>query len=138
MHRASWSLLGIVSLLTSCSPAHAGKPAFLHIPLDPGTEVTRLDVVYRCDGDEGKANRDLRSRLPAGDVEVSYLNAGENSLAVVPVTGKKLILSNVISGSGVRYAGGVYIWWSKGDTAQFADVTSPDVSVSCVEKTGPK
>ena len=31
--------------------------------------------------------------------------------------------SNVLSASGARYAGGQYIWWSKGDTADLYDLT---------------
>jgi membrane-bound inhibitor of C-type lysozyme len=49
--------------------------------------------------------------LPSGTFAVVYLNGAGNSLAVLPVGGNSLIFSNVVSGSGARYAAAQYIWW---------------------------
>jgi len=74
----------------------------------PGVAVTQIHASFAC-GAEGVA-----MGLPAGPFTVEYLNAGENHLAVLPVHGQALIFTNVISGSGARYAAGRYIWWDAG------------------------
>lgn len=49
---------------------------------------------------------------------MQYLNKGDNSIAVVPVSDNStLVFSNVISASGAKYAAGQYIWWTKGEEA---------------------
>ncbi|MDW5267171.1 MULTISPECIES: MliC family protein [Acidobacteriaceae] len=74
----------------------------------PGVPVTRIQASFEC-GADGVA-----LGLPAGPFTVEYLNAGKNHLAILPVHGQALIFSNVISGSGARYAAGRYIWWDAG------------------------
>lgn len=74
----------------------------------PGVSVTRIHASFDC-GADGVA-----LGLPSGPFTVEYLNAGENHLAVLPIHGQALIFSNVISGSGARYAAGRYIWWDAG------------------------
>lgn len=75
----------------------------------PGVSVTRIHASFDC-GADGVA-----LGLPSGPFTVEYLNAGENHLAVLPILGQALIFSNVISGSGARYAAGRYIWWDAGE-----------------------
>jgi len=72
---------------------------------DPIVQHTRT---YQCDSHAAAIG------LPAGNFKVQYVNGAGNSLAVVPINGKSLIFSNVISGSGARYAAGQYIWWEAG------------------------
>ncbi|MBN9617096.1 MAG: hypothetical protein BGO25_14635 [Acidobacteriales bacterium 59-55] len=74
----------------------------------PGVEITRIQATFDC-GAEGVA-----LGLPSGAFTVEYLNAGDNHLAVLPLHGKKLIFTNVVSGSGARYAAARYIWWDAG------------------------
>lgn len=70
---------------------------------------------------------------------MSYVNAPSVALATLAFKGQFLVLSNVLSGSGARYAGGQYIWWSKGRGADFYDLTkgknAPPVA-SCTQKPG--
>lgn len=75
----------------------------------PGVAVTRIHASFEC-GAKGVA-----LGLPSGQFTVEYLNAGENHLAVLPVHGQPMVFTNVISGSGARYAAGRYIWWDAGD-----------------------
>jgi membrane-bound inhibitor of C-type lysozyme len=75
----------------------------------PGVAVTRIRASFEC-GIEG-----VTMGLPAGSFTVQYLNAGENHLALLPMHGQTLIFTNVVSGSGARYAAGRYIWWDAGD-----------------------
>lgn len=76
----------------------------------PGTFVVdRQTARYECDG--GRV------------VQAEYINAGEVSLALLTIEGKVVLTANVISGSGARYAGGIFEWWTKGDEATFTDLT---------------
>jgi membrane-bound inhibitor of C-type lysozyme len=75
------------------------------IHLEGSLPVTRKVAQYQCDGNAAKLG------LPAGPFSVEYINAGGNSLAVLPISNQSLIFSNVVSGSGARYAAQQYIWW---------------------------
>ena len=102
------------------TPAIAGAPVAF-----PGLEVsTSSEVHYTC-----AAGR---------DVTVSYVNATNgDSFAYLPVDGAKHVFVAVMSGSGVRYAWGRYIWWNKGDTGKLVvdgDDAAPPVLADCVAK----
>lgn len=58
-------------------------------------------------------------------LSVSYINAAPNFLALLPVADQPqpLLFTAVISASGVRYASGQWIWWSKGADASLYDET---------------
>ena len=48
-----------------------------------------------------------------------------------------VVAANVISGSGAKYAGGIYIWWTKGETADLynlMDDPEQEKPISCVEQ----
>jgi membrane-bound inhibitor of C-type lysozyme len=72
------------------------------------------------------------------EVTVAYVNASNgDSFAYLPVDGTKHVFVSVMSGSGVRYASGRYIWWSKGDTGTLVvdgDESAPPVLADCVAK----
>jgi len=55
-------------------------------------------------------------------VEVEYTNAGPVSLAAFVYDGEPIVAANVLSGSGARYAGRQYIWWTKGNDASLYDL----------------
>lgn len=94
--------------MVAASPAIAAEVAIsLSIPVIGGTSVNSSGVTYDCEGRE---------------VAVSYINAGEVSLAVLNLEGKTVVAANVIAASGARYAGGNYIWWTKGDEADLYDL----------------
>ena len=59
-----------------------------------------------------------------GDRKVSatYVNAGENALAVLKIGDRVVVTANVLAGSGARYAGQELVWWTKGDEATLYDV----------------
>lgn len=102
--------------LTACAlavPAMAQDS--ITLPLQGATLET---LSYSCDGG-----------MP---FEVKYLNAGPNSLAILPVDGAERIFVNVISGSGARYASGQYIWWSKGNTATLENQMEEGSLQDCV------
>ncbi|MCR9134959.1 MAG: MliC family protein [Alphaproteobacteria bacterium] len=95
-----------VAILT-VSQALAAQAEHLTLPV-PATNVQQMQVDYQCE--------------TLGRITVSYINAGPNSLAVVPVEGQSLVFAAVISGSGARYAAGPYIWWSHQGDATLDDV----------------
>ncbi|MFC6488208.1 MliC family protein [Nitratireductor sp. GCM10026969] len=86
---------GLFSLIVGAS--HAAEVT-LSLPGDDS--VDRRTVTYEC-GD-------------AGTLDVEYINAGSVSLAVFAHDGEPVVAANVLAASGARYAGGVYVWWSKG------------------------
>jgi len=81
----------------------------LTIDLPGAASAERTTVAYSCGGDR--------------KVTAEYVNAGANLLAIVYLGEKTLLMVSVLSGSGARYAGQQYIWWTKGDSADFHDLT---------------
>lgn len=73
----------------------------------------------------GKAERNTVTYSCSGvpPVTVEYINAGANSLAMVNDGNATMVMVGVLSGSGARYAGQQYIWWTKGNSADFYDLT---------------
>lgn len=90
----------------AATAAHADQ---LTLDLPGGAAAERSTVLYSCDG--------------GGAVKAEYVNAGANALAVVHHDGQAIVMVNVLSGSGARYAGQQYIWWTKGSSADFYDLT---------------
>jgi len=114
------SLAAVALAFSIAASASAGTPVTF-----PGLEVsTSSEVHYACGG--GK------------DVTVSYVNASNgDSFAYLPVDGAKHVFVAVMSGSGVRYAWGRYIWWNKGNTGKLVvdgDDSAPPVLADCVAK----
>lgn len=112
-----WALLAGFSL--AASAAMAGE---ITIPLSDDVEVTENSVLYKC-GDQS--------------ISATYYNAGENSLVQLEMEDNSVIAANVLAGSGAKYAGGVYIWWTKGETADLYNLMDdPDQEkpISCTEE----
>lgn len=115
-----WSFLIGVAVSCGLSSMH-GSTAFamrapsddLHISL-PGTDPISYKVArFSCDDNASKLG------LPSGRFQVEYINGRGNSLAVLPIGGKKLIFAGVLSGSGARYASDRYIWSDGGIRGAF-------------------
>jgi membrane-bound inhibitor of C-type lysozyme len=93
----------------------------------PGSAVANsLARDYRCK--DGK------------QVSVLYINTTHgDSLAYLAVDGKRHIFVAVMSGSGVRYASGPYIWWNKGKQGNLTrdgDNDAPPLLADCMETSG--
>ncbi|MCB4771002.1 MliC family protein [Ancylobacter sp. Lp-2] len=102
-------ILCAAGVLALCMAAGAAGADTLAIPLPKGAKAQTIHAAYRCaDG----------SRL-----KVSYYNAPPVALASLTVGGEFVVLANVLSGSGARYAGGRFIWWSKGSNGDLYDLT---------------
>ncbi|ASV85215.1 membrane-bound lysozyme-inhibitor of c-type lysozyme family protein [Ochrobactrum quorumnocens] len=109
----------LLGLSLAASSASAGE---INITLPDDIEVTTNSVLYTC-GDK--------------NVSATYYNAGDVSLAELEMEDHTVVAANVISGSGAKYAGGIYIWWTKGETADLynlMDDPEQEKPISCVEQ----
>ncbi|UOK73040.1 MliC family protein [Ancylobacter polymorphus] len=89
-----------------------GGPALadqIVLPLPKGVKAETLRVAYDCGA--------------FGRVAAQYVNAPPVALASLSFKGEFVVAANVIAASGARYAGGKYIWWTKGNSADLYDVT---------------
>lgn len=105
----------------SMSVATGAMAEELVIPLPNDTTVEKVETVYQCAADK---------------VEAVYFNAGEISLVRLWLKNGVTVAANVISGSGAKYQGGIYVWWSKGEEADLYDLMAdPEMKkpVHCVE-----
>ncbi|CAH1674550.1 Membrane-bound inhibitor of C-type lysozyme [Hyphomicrobiales bacterium] len=94
--------------------------AAITIEVPSVTEVQTIRASYACGG---------------RTVDATYFNAGAVSLVSLSMQGEFVIAANVLSGSGAKYAGGRFIWWTKGNTADLYDLTKGENAspVACKE-----
>lgn len=119
---------GLASAQTE-TPVEAPPPvappttsASLVITLESTGSIERNITLYQCDDET--------------TLSVQYLNAAPNFLAIVPVEGDNLVMTTSISGSGARYVGGPYEWWSHQGEATLRDLTQGEDApplVTCTE-----
>ncbi|WP_246564277.1 MliC family protein [Ancylobacter sonchi] len=102
-------ILRTAGVLALCMAAGAAGADTLTIPLPKGARAQTIHAAYRC--------------ADGGRLKVSYYNAPPVALASLTVGGEFVVLANVLSGSGARYAGGRFIWWSKGNNGDLYDLT---------------
>ena len=88
--------------------------ASLQIELATQSDFERHVIVYDCAAEAPLA--------------VTYINAAPNFLALVPIAEEPepLVFASVVAASGVRYASGRWVWWSKGADASLYDTTLGD------------
>lgn len=105
--RANWMRIAMgLAVLSITAAAGASE-----LKIQVNGPVAMTSMKFACDAQGAKMG------LPAGTFTVVYMNETgntggvENHLAIVPIHGNSLIFSNVMSGSGARYAAGAYIWW---------------------------
>lgn len=124
-HTRTKAILAATALAVSlCASVASANDLTIHLPDNPS--VSRQTVEYQCDG----KGPDIG--VPSGPFSVEYIDVGGNSLAVVPVSGKGLIFSSVISASGVRYTSQQYTWWdAKGSVTLSSDSMAGRLQSSC-------
>jgi membrane-bound inhibitor of C-type lysozyme len=104
MTRLGWPGVFLAGAFAAALPVQAED---ISIKVPAGTKVETVEARYEC-GDQ--------------PVSAQYINAGSVSLAVLTMGDEFVVASNVIAGSGARYAGGQYVWWTKGADATLYDV----------------
>lgn len=97
----------LAAIVASVATIGVASAAEISIPVADGTSVEELSARYQCD-----------DRI----IDVVYINAGSTSLAVLDLDDRKVVAASVIAGSGARYAGDRYIWWTKGNEAALYDL----------------
>lgn len=95
---------------TPISPPVPSATSAVVITLGTAGDFQRKAVSYGCEGQEAP-------------IQVDYLNAAPNYLALIPIDGSTLVFNTVLSASGARYAAGKYVWWTKGPDASLYDLT---------------
>lgn len=117
VQRTCLSLLALAGLALPATGVSAQTPANgIFIPTEePAATVNR---VYSC---------------PSGPVSVDYLTAGTVALAVLHLADEVVVMANVLSADGARYAGGRYAWWDHGSEASLYDLAAanPDRGETC-------
>lgn len=79
----------------------------------------------------------LRYQCRGGStLTVQYMNTkNKQSFALLTVDGRKMLFVNVLAGSGAKYVGDHYTWWTKGPegtlTDDTADPKSPPMLAEC-------
>lgn len=97
-----WRLAVLAGVLV----ASAAQAANVSLDL-PGDAATRETVNYDCGGQK---------------IAATYINAGDNSLAVLTIGDRVVVTVSVLAASGAKYAGQELIWWTKGDEATLYDL----------------
>jgi membrane-bound inhibitor of C-type lysozyme len=95
----------------------------VQILLDLTGNAERTIVSYNCET--------MEERL-----DVEYVNAHPNFIAILRVEGETRIFVTTISGSGARYVSGEYVWWTSGpDATLSSQMSAEDASplLSCFE-----
>ncbi|WP_337881889.1 MliC family protein [Chromobacterium haemolyticum] len=107
----------LFAVLTLSSAAALAKP--LTLPDIPAGQ--RQVVRYVC--------------ADGAKLTVKYYNVKNGqSFAVLPIKGKTMLLSNVVSGSGAKYAAEQYSWWTKGPEGSLRDeITDKALLDDCKE-----
>ncbi len=132
----------IVSGLRNRAAGLASRKSPLVVPamctmIALATPATAADVTLMLDAPEAEAvSVNYRCEGVSAPMTVEYINAGEDSLAMVPVEGGRRVMASVLAASGARYAGGAFVWWTKGREGSLYDLRNgedADPVATCVE-----
>ena len=105
---------GLAAFILTCSAASATT---VTIEL-PGNDTPQIaEVTYACG----------ERRITA-----TYINTETNQFAVLDLGDATVAMVTVLSGSGARYAGQQFEWWTKGEEATLTDLRSePRAPLAC-------
>lgn len=97
---------GRATLVAAClCVSGAASASDLTVPLPDGVNVSQQVTRYQCDSAPASLG------LPKTPFAVTYLDAGDNHLAVIDIRGARLIFVRIGAGSNARYVSGSYTWW---------------------------
>ncbi|SLN12011.1 Membrane-bound lysozyme inhibitor of C-type lysozyme precursor [Roseovarius albus] len=112
--------LSLATLVFVASAGSSAAEATLAVSLNLGKDSSFNSTEYKCENNTS--------------LSVKYVNAGVNSLAIMPIEDENRIFAAVIAGSGVRYMSGPYTWWIKGKNAMLENVMDDGEPVNCAAK----
>jgi membrane-bound inhibitor of C-type lysozyme len=91
-------------------------------------------VAIKLPGKEKPQTTKATYTCPGRKMTVTYINTSANQFAVLDLGKTTVVTVSVISGSGARYVGQQYEWWTKGKEATFTDLMqNPQKPVTCTE-----
>lgn len=97
---------GLLILTAAClCVGDIASASDLTVPLPSSVSTSEQVMRYECDSDSSSIG------LPKSPFPVTYLDAGDNHLAVLEIHGRRLIFVRVGAGSSARYVNGTYTWW---------------------------
>ena len=99
-------ITGMAALFLTCGAASA-TTVTIELPGNETPDIAK--VTYAC----GERR-----------VTATYINTEANQFAVVDLGDATVAMVTVLSGSGARYAGQQYEWWTKGEEATLTDLRS--------------
>jgi membrane-bound inhibitor of C-type lysozyme len=104
--KAVWVLTASAMALVALLPAQAAVAAPLTVPQ---VQISTINTLrYLCGG---------RKVLT-----VQYMNTkNRQSFALLTIDGRKVLFVNVMSGSGAKYVGDHYTWWTRGPQGTLSD-----------------
>ena len=102
-----------------CLCAGAASASDLTVPLPEVPSVSQQVVRYNCTSDTAKIG------LPKPPFAVTYLNAGDNRLAVIVIHDRHLVFVSVGTGTNARYVNGAYSWWDEPGRGTFLAAELP-------------
>ncbi|MGX7002566.1 MliC family protein [Caballeronia sp. KNU42] len=110
---------------TLCLAAVTHSAAAMPLTVPQIQTATTNTLRYECHG--------------GSTLTVQYMNTkNKQSFALLTVDGRKMLFVNVLAGSGAKYVGDHYTWWTKGPegslTDDTADPNAPPMLADC--KTG--
>lgn len=93
------------------------------------------DILISVPGARTIDRQAVRYDCAGKSVAAEYINAGPVSLVTLTIGSDFVIAANVLSGSGAKYAGGQYVWWTKGDEATLIDAMKGDTDpgITCTK-----
>ncbi|MBB3772356.1 membrane-bound inhibitor of C-type lysozyme [Angulomicrobium tetraedrale] len=97
----------LVALLAGAGAARAADRIVIALP--KGSSVVTTKVGYTCD--------------KVKNVAATYINAPPTALATIAFDHEFVVMANVLAGSGAKYAGDRFVWWTKGNSASLYDLT---------------
>lgn len=114
MPKSAALLPAVLAAAVSACPAKVQAAEFT-VAVPEAAAVERRSVAYVCED--------------GGALTVDYINAADVSLAVFAWQDATVVAAVGPSGSGARYAGGRYVWWTKGAAATLHDaLAGPDAA----------
>jgi membrane-bound inhibitor of C-type lysozyme len=112
---------GRVILATACLCASgAASASDLTVPFPDGVSISQQAVRYQCDSNPASVG------LPNTPFTVTYLDAGDNHLAVIDIHGARVVFVRAGMGTSAHYVSGSYTWWdAPGGEGTFLAVDMP-------------
>jgi membrane-bound inhibitor of C-type lysozyme len=94
----------------------------LTVLLLTGSAAAATTVTIELPGNETPQTAKVTYACGERRVTATYINTEANQFAVLDLGDATVAMVTVLSGSGARYAGQQWEWWTKGEQATLTDV----------------